>query len=975
MVFDLYTIGAGDVIVNGLNSVALLVKQKSYTDIIVACALIGLAWATLSAAIGEKTIMQVLKDMMKVSLVLGIMVSPTAKVVVYDRAYSGASQSLPVGYVDNVPLGLATFASLSVVGHTLTDLFEAAFQRPVLGSLKGDEDIKTQGMDYLSQYSKYGMVFGSKLINATSKAKVQDAAFATDINSYVRECIIYDLKVGKRLKMGQVKESTNLLGLITGQTGSYTPNKTVTVHMRKDYSTDEEKAAQIEKKSNDDIKHFMSCDTAGTIIYNHFTKEEEKIKQSVAGFLFPSLTTESANEVLTNAFTANTQSLKGMARSISNESTSLLKQNMIINAFKSGVSSFTNQGLISSNAYMQARSQMQTRKAYESVFTQAERWLPILRAVLEILLYCMYPLMIMMMVLPNGLNVGGMFFKLFFWLQLWAPTYALINFVMSFHGMLYLKAASKLPNGSQALTLMNQADIMSTAQDTALMAGTLIGMIPLLTFFLASKSMPIMGNIGASMLGIPQSTASTAAAEVSTGQISLGNTSTDNHSADNINDNKLSDSVVMDTGMVQNRDVQGNIRTMTGAGANTLQVDRGVSNLASNLISNDNLSSQLSKTGDKLQSFSESERASADEAKAHGWSHSIQAMGRMGITERSADSFSSEVANSKDWALNKVMGVAENLAQNSTLTKEEALQTTIGLSVPNALSIIGLNAGTNINTKLAGTEAESIAKQASENEEFRHALNILERSFEHKSFSTDDVVGNEHIDQASSAFNKSHTLLQSSAKHHDDAQKYAEMSSVIKGKSFNVASNVNDDAMDYGVQTMGVTKDEIFSDKNLQRDVLQNYVDNKLMQDPEIAANALRINDIKDNTNLESYRASVANDERFNPSAIENEHQLASNDITSSYHDAVQNKGIDNSHLKDEVSIKIGDSRKAINDGRNELIEKKKMLQGEESEMSKGKSFNDNLMQGKYGDVKNISAAPSWSKDLKNNNSNQSSNS
>ena len=89
-----------------------------------------------------------------------------------------------VKVVANVPFGVAFLGSVtSTVGHTLTGLFETAFQViPGVGAPPSE-----------LSYEKNGLMFGNRLIRETGGVAFQDPNFRTDLVNFIHNCTMYDL--------------------------------------------------------------------------------------------------------------------------------------------------------------------------------------------------------------------------------------------------------------------------------------------------------------------------------------------------------------------------------------------------------------------------------------------------------------------------------------------------------------------------------------------------------------------------------------------------------------------------------------------------------------------------------------------------------------------------------------------------------------------------------------------------------------
>src|SRR3546814_14383352 len=102
---------------------------------------------------------------------------PRMDVHVTDRV----NPSLAPANVANVPLGLALMASFtSQVGDYLTRSAELVFGLP--------DDLN---------YSKNGMIYGARLMEATRSLRISDPEFAANLDDHIRQCVFYDPLLGQ----------------------------------------------------------------------------------------------------------------------------------------------------------------------------------------------------------------------------------------------------------------------------------------------------------------------------------------------------------------------------------------------------------------------------------------------------------------------------------------------------------------------------------------------------------------------------------------------------------------------------------------------------------------------------------------------------------------------------------------------------------------------------------------------------------
>ncbi|CAO5682808.1 MAG: hypothetical protein HEEMFOPI_01809 [Holosporales bacterium] len=79
-------------------------------------------------------------------------------------------------------------------------------------------------------------------------------------------------------------------------------------------------------------------------------------------------------------------------------------------------------------------------------------WGDISNSSLEAVLYCMFLFVLLMIFLPDGTKMLWFYFKVLIWLQLWAPLFAILNFIMT--EALSWQAVSAL-KGDDGITIGN----------------------------------------------------------------------------------------------------------------------------------------------------------------------------------------------------------------------------------------------------------------------------------------------------------------------------------------------------------------------------------------------------------------------------------------------------------------------------------------------------------------------------------------
>ena len=155
------------------NAAAAIHASNDYMAAVAAVAFSGFVAALIAYAFAPEKL-QGWKWLATVLLVFAVLIVPRVSVGIVDKT-GGA----PVKVVANVPFGVAMLGSVtSTIGHTLTGLFETAFQViPGAGALPSE-----------LTFEKNGLMFGNRLIRDTGNVVFQDPNFRTDLINYIHDC-------------------------------------------------------------------------------------------------------------------------------------------------------------------------------------------------------------------------------------------------------------------------------------------------------------------------------------------------------------------------------------------------------------------------------------------------------------------------------------------------------------------------------------------------------------------------------------------------------------------------------------------------------------------------------------------------------------------------------------------------------------------------------------------------------------------
>ena len=541
-----------------------------------------------------------------VALFYGVTLVPKTDLAINDE------RSGSVYVVSNVPLGLAFMASTtSHVGHWLTDIFEDTFA----------------GVE-AERFSRFGMVFPERAVNAILAAGPVTAQGRTLISDFNRNCVMPEL-IDYPQKIEALSTSGNLWQTIA-QTGWVNPAR----------------------KTQDTAGNWLGCDEAIAFIDNHMaTKELPAIQKHLAMKLLPDQL--DASSLILRVLPQAESLLLGVSQSLA----SSIKHSVFMNTLQSdidNVAALAGHPLATATALAKAQGNLSSEINYRTMAEIAKDALPKVRNSLEFIILASFPL-IFVMVLAAGHMAGTIlrsYLTLLVWIQLWAPISAVMNYLIihtDSHPMNQI-IAEYGANTIYAANLIREAGASSQA-----IAGFLTILAPVIAFAIAKGSDFATAQLAASVMAPAQSAAQSQGASLTSGNISLGNTSWGNVSTNTQSGNKSDRSMgFTDSSMLQTASAYGSV-TRNGSGTVTGMSMTPVSMGVSSAMSLGEANSQ-SATSSMSNSF--------------GYSDSIQAL--RSYTTQTADKSMAGFTRLLNTTLNRQSGLQ---SANSSLDEVSSSMT------------------------------------------------------------------------------------------------------------------------------------------------------------------------------------------------------------------------------------------------------------------------------------------------------------
>jgi len=480
---EIFTIGGGEYIVNVLNAVAAWTGAGGYKSLIQVALVMGLALSVIVVAFNQDW-RAWLHWFLGATLIYMCLMVPRLDVHVTDRI----NPSLAPADVSNVPLGLALMASFtSQVGDYLVRSSETVFGLP------SDLD-----------YSRNGMIYGSRLFDATRSLRISDPEFAANLDEHFRQCVFYDILLG-RYSMKELSASDDIWAVIA-------PGSAARAQKFLTRNPDDTVSASI-----------ITCRAAYTNLNGQWTAMIDEMGTIFGRQLYPKQTAALAKAKLFADLPVAYSYLSGVSKNASE----IFRQVLTINAMNQAMHGMAgSSGTSSVDVFAQTRADIQTERTYSSIAQNAMKWVPILNIVLTVVFYALFPVLFPLFLMPKTgpLALRG-YITGFFYLAAWGPLFVILHMILMFKGASDVGGAA----GGTGLSLANFSGMVDVNNDIGVLAGYLVASIPFLAGGIARGALAISGQ-ATSYLNPSQNAAEEAAREASTGNVSLGNSNIENSS-------------------------------------------------------------------------------------------------------------------------------------------------------------------------------------------------------------------------------------------------------------------------------------------------------------------------------------------------------------------------------------------------------------------------------------------------------------
>ncbi len=639
--FEIYAYGNVDTLTGVFNAIAAIMGGDDYFGLIKTVAITGVLVAAVAGLFtpGRFHGWGWLMGFMFLYYALFV---PKSDVVIVDKL--GSQTPVVVG---NVPIGVAFFGHYtSKVGDVMTRFFETAFQVIPTSNAQLPAELA---------YQKNGVMFGNRLIQASRSLNIADPQLRTDLIAFIYNCTTYDLQDGT-IDPATFSQSTDIWSLMG------TPNP-----------------ARFSTYGNP--VQVDTCPNVYTYLANRLPAEVARARAVLAFQLNPSLDPAVAQSLIDGQ--VEQAYYKARIATAAQSAADLLRQNIMINLVQD-TSSIVGQKINDPASLMIATSRANATASINSSFLTmgkiAEQALPLVRNVIEAIIYAVFPFVFLLFLLAQGRGLGlaiKSFVLSLVWIQLWPPLYAILNYVATLASAKNLEAAARMGATAQGLALETASTIYHGAISDQAVAGYMVISIPIIaTAIIKGGEVAFQAVTG---VGPIQSAVSGEAASTSKGNISQDVVSVDQHQLA-----PTKTSAFMST----TSDAQGTTIQGTGPDAGVFRYQATLSRLATTFTFTERQATALTDNARETETHARTEREAMQRSQAaaltralgiqESFERSQQQSGATNISDGGSTSTQLQTLNSVAREVNRRLGLGED----STVGKSVAAAASVGAMVP-----------------------------------------------------------------------------------------------------------------------------------------------------------------------------------------------------------------------------------------------------------------------------------------------------
>jgi len=464
------TYGDGHILASVLSGVKSVVGSGEFTTIVVITFLLGTLFVAYGTLLGTFQLHSTIKNIVSHYFILIILfyalLVPKEDVLIYDAIDSSPGSTT---VVEDVPYGISMLLWFSnTIEKGLTNIFDNAFNTPF-------------------GYSGYGYNYYNMLLNELTNIKSANPYLNASMTNYVKDCFFYDVIAGDR-SVDQVLNSNNVW-------------------------------QSMSPVSSTSVITTIKCDplkTPNHCLSNGGSKATSTVDCSTAYTYIDGLLNDSATAALNDIDkkiingAVNLPTVAQTILNVSATSESLVRQAIVSNylpeAYKNAIAMLSNSEI---TQYSTAMAEVQARQQMLTSGEMAKRYLPVIRWILNGMVYGGFPLLFIVALTPIGPKAIQGYMGLGLAQISWGPLFSILN------NIVYTKTVDEFSTVLGNFSPSQLTTIHNATENLIALSGQVAWLIPVATLSIAGIGFLGAGSLISSIGSVAQSSALSAGAQAS----------------------------------------------------------------------------------------------------------------------------------------------------------------------------------------------------------------------------------------------------------------------------------------------------------------------------------------------------------------------------------------------------------------------------------------------------------------------------
>ncbi|EMT7706393.1 TPA: conjugal transfer protein TraG N-terminal domain-containing protein [Neisseria gonorrhoeae] len=701
---------------------------------------------------------------------MGMMVPKTTVLITESGGYGYTGRQYTVG---NVPVGLAYMGYfVSSFGQSITRKAEQVNHLP--------DDLN---------YSRTGMLFGTRLMENIREARIPDAQLTQDWALFMHQCSFFDMNLYHFYNVQDLAQSADILATLTHTNQALFTNVSQIASRRGNM-------LQYNGKSKT-----MTCNEAAKELKDR-TRFYSKnyLPGYIADRVFAGLGTNSAGINRVNALaTLGNSSFQYLLDNARFDTLKNIEQAAMVEVIRQA-------GIINGQrnrnpaAVQQAFAQVQARNQYiaaQKTGSSMASWnLPLIRSAAEAILIGLFPFVMILAMLGGimAFRLLSFYMMSMLWIQLWAPVASIINMIMTMNA----KRLFSVEAANGVITPGTGDTLLMAAADAQAAAGAAMWLIPVIAGALAMGGRSLMNG----MMGMTSSAKSTG--EAAGSQVGSGNYSAGNMNYNNSNANKHSlNPVYTDPQMMTAQSAAGTSWRNMATGDSRAQMRN--SSLGVSSQSQISQSESYSKAADRAETSAQQWQASFRESVSQGNANRLAFATNYGMDRSASEGYGMGLDAAESRKLSYVIDQGKKIAQKFGVTNTSAVISAIaaglGISgntgsstkaqnIKNALGAkgdLGWSGKSQNTDQMVAEIGESI--EAGKRQGISFDSNFTDKVSQSEAYKVALNSGNSLAQTAEANFSKAREASHMASESYQKAQSYREMAAQTYGNGITIAQD------------------------------------------------------------------------------------------------------------------------------------------------------------------------------------------